>query len=241
MPRRSAPTIGRGDRLSGHPRAPGAGQAPLRAGGLGARPGPQLGPGPLCRPLPLGRPGRPRRPHRRPRQPAGGALLAVHTLAVKYTSQVYLEALPHLASTVAVLAFTRSRAGRDRWFWLSAVALGVTAASKFTYLPVAVSWSPTWPWRPRARWRDLLLYGLVALAVFLAAQPHLWRDPLPGCWTRCFSRPLLARRPRARGGLSLVPAPLLDHPLAPFDLASRRLYLACSFWWCGPPSGRSTV
>ncbi|MFN2226915.1 MAG: transcriptional regulator, partial [Anaerolineae bacterium] len=39
--------------------------------------------------------------------PLAGGLLAVHTLAVKYTSQVYLEALPHLASLAAVLALSR--------------------------------------------------------------------------------------------------------------------------------------
>ncbi len=35
--------------------------------------------------------------------------MAVHTMAIKYTSQAYLEALPHLASLGAVLALVRSR------------------------------------------------------------------------------------------------------------------------------------
>jgi 4-amino-4-deoxy-L-arabinose transferase-like glycosyltransferase len=111
--------------------------------------------------------------------PLAGALLAVHTLVVKYTSQVYLEALPLLASTVAVLAYTRVCAGRDRWFWLSAVALGVAAASKFTYVPVVVVVVAYLTlWERRARWWDLLLYGLVALAVFWLLDPTLWRHPL---------------------------------------------------------------
>lgn len=115
--------------------------------------------------------------------PLAGALLAVHTMAVKYSSQVYLEALPLLASTIAVLACTRVHRVRDRWFWLSAVALGVTAASKFSYLPVAVvvlaylalAQQET---RPRFRWRDLILYLVAALLVFWFLNPTLWRDPL---------------------------------------------------------------
>ena len=41
--------------------------------------------------------------------PLAGGLLAIHTLAVKYTSQAYLEALPLCAGLAAVLALTRSR------------------------------------------------------------------------------------------------------------------------------------
>lgn len=40
--------------------------------------------------------------------PAAGALLAVHTYTVKYTSQIYLEALPMFTATVAVLSYVRA-------------------------------------------------------------------------------------------------------------------------------------
>ncbi len=45
--------------------------------------------------------------------PLAGALFAVHTLTLKYTSQAYLEALPLFAGLAAVLALTRWRGGRD--------------------------------------------------------------------------------------------------------------------------------
>jgi hypothetical protein len=109
--------------------------------------------------------------------PLAGGLLAVHTLAVKYTSQVYLEALPHLASIGCVLAFSRVKSGRDRWFWLSALALGVTAASKLTYLPILFPLLYLAVWDKRLRWHDLLLYGLAAVAVFGLLDPTLWHDP----------------------------------------------------------------
>jgi hypothetical protein len=37
--------------------------------------------------------------------PAAGLLLAIHTYAIKYTAQVYLEALPMLTATICVLAY----------------------------------------------------------------------------------------------------------------------------------------
>jgi ligand-binding sensor domain-containing protein len=110
--------------------------------------------------------------------PLAGALLAVHTMTVKYTSQVYLEALPHLASLVAVLAFSRSTSARDRWYWFSAVALGVTAAGKLAYLPVVLVVFYLARWEKRFRWVDILLYLAVAVAVFWLLNPTLWRDPL---------------------------------------------------------------
>ncbi|MBN1660378.1 MAG: transcriptional regulator [Anaerolineae bacterium] len=123
--------------------------------------------------------------------PLAGGLLALHTLAIKYTSQVYLEALPHLASILAVLAFSRIRskdnsaagpaAGGARasaWFWLSAVALGVTAAGKLTYLPVLFPILYLAIWEKRLRWHALLLYGTAALAVFWLLNPTLWHDPV---------------------------------------------------------------
>lgn len=110
--------------------------------------------------------------------PLAGALLAADSLVVKYTSQAYLEALPFCAGVAAVLALARSRAPRDRWFWLSAVALGVTAAGKFTYFPVVFPILYLAIIQQKRRWSDLLLYVTVAVAVFWALNPALWRQPL---------------------------------------------------------------
>lgn len=114
-----------------------------------------------------------------------GAMLAVHTLAVKYTSQAYLEAVPLFASIVAAAGFERAvraapagRIARSPWFWASAFALGTTAASKFTYLMVglvilyltAVNWRAVWRWLPA--------YAAVALGSFYLLNPTLWPDPI---------------------------------------------------------------
>ena len=110
--------------------------------------------------------------------PLAGLLLAADSLVVKYTSQAYLEALPFCAGLAAVLALSRSRAPRDRWFWLSAAAAGVTAAGKFTYFPVIFPIFYLAVVRQRRRWSDLLFYLGVAAAVFWALNPALWHAPL---------------------------------------------------------------
>ncbi|MCC7361366.1 MAG: hypothetical protein IT317_17905 [Anaerolineales bacterium] len=120
---------------------------------------------------------------------AGGPLAALffatHTLVVKYTSQAYLEALPLLASTVAVLALVpaprRARVAPPRlgrWLLLSAVALGVTAASKFSYAPVLVVILYLAVFEQRWSWRVLLPYLVIAAGVFLALDPALWPAPV---------------------------------------------------------------
>lgn len=110
--------------------------------------------------------------------PLAGGLLAVHTMAVKYTSQAYLEALPLLASTGALLAFVRARSARSGWFWVSALALGATAAAKYTYFPVLVPILYLAVWEKRVRWTYLLLYVVAAAAAFWALNPTLWHQPV---------------------------------------------------------------
>ena len=116
-------------------------------------------------------------------EPLAGLALALHTMHTKYTSQAYLEALPAFASALCVLAYARSQAKgrRDRWFWLSAVALGVTAASKYIYVVaglVILGWLLWDVKRQARRVYDPLLFGLTAALVFLALNPILWTDPL---------------------------------------------------------------
>ena len=112
--------------------------------------------------------------------PLAGGLLGVHTLAVKYTSQAYLEAVPHALTIACILAFVRTDKGkRDVWFWLSALALGAAAAGKFTYIPVilaVLAYVAFFDKRIPLRW--LALYAAVAAATFLTLNVTLWHDPI---------------------------------------------------------------
>ncbi|WP_152031766.1 hypothetical protein [Longilinea arvoryzae] len=128
--------------------------------------------------------------------PLAGLLLAVHTFAVKYTSVVYLEALPACTSLVAVLAYAHwlnsfigkdenRRWGKIGWLALSALMLGVSAASKYLYAVVGIVivlhfllYSLL---RRQFRIRKLLplaAWGIGALVIFFLCDPYLWPDPI---------------------------------------------------------------
>ncbi|MGA9349461.1 MAG: ABC transporter permease subunit [Anaerolineae bacterium] len=114
--------------------------------------------------------------------PLAGLFLAVHTFTIKYTSQVMLEALPALTSAVAVLAYARSKRQWNGWLALSAVALGLTASSKYLYAIVGVVIVVHWLWEtwgeaPR-NLRPMTMWGVLALGVFFATDPYLWPAPV---------------------------------------------------------------
>ena len=111
--------------------------------------------------------------------PLAGGMLGVHTLAVKYTSQVYLEAIPHALTTAALFAFLRtSKEVPDKWFWLSALALGAATAGKFTYIPViaiVIIYLAFFEKKMPVHW--MVAYGLLAGMTFYAFDVTLWHDP----------------------------------------------------------------
>ncbi len=109
--------------------------------------------------------------------PLAGGLLAVQTLVVKYTSQAYLEALPLFAALGAFFALYRSKALWDRWFWLSAFALGLTAAGKYSYFPILIVILYLYLWEKKFPLRSLLPYLLISAFTFWAFDPALWHDP----------------------------------------------------------------
>lgn len=114
--------------------------------------------------------------------PLAGGLLAVHMMAVKYTSEVYLEAMPLCMSFAAVFAAYYADKGSKRWLWLSAVALGATGAGKFTYFPVIFPVLYLLIWEQKRSWSDLARYLVIAALAFLALNPTLWNEP----FTRLF-------------------------------------------------------
>jgi ABC-type sugar transport system permease subunit len=126
--------------------------------------------------------------------PLAALFLGIHTWQIKYTSQVMLEALPSLTSTLTVLFYIKGRAGALRgrwngWLLLSAVGLGLTAASKYTYCLAGVAILVDWLWAtypteaPRrsvvtwVRWlAPVAGWGLLSIPVFVAFDPRLWVD-----------------------------------------------------------------
>jgi len=118
--------------------------------------------------------------------PIGGILLAFHTFTIKYVSQVMLEALPALTSLLMVLAYLQYKK-RNRnigWLLVSSIFLGLTAASKYMYCLIAIAILIDWFLSAKENgelnlfFRNTLLWGLLAFAIFFAADPYLWPDPV---------------------------------------------------------------
>jgi hypothetical protein len=110
--------------------------------------------------------------------PLAGGFLAVQTLMVKYTSQAYLEALPLLMSLLAILLLQRSRGKRDKWFLLSAIALGITGAGKYSYFPILFVLLYVMIWEKHFKMGDMVLYFFMAGIIFFGLNPYLWHDPI---------------------------------------------------------------
>lgn len=115
--------------------------------------------------------------------PLAGLFLAIHSYTVKYTAQVYLEALPMLTSTIAVFAYLRARGKANGWLWLSGAALGLTAAGKYIYCVAGVAIAIDMVWCGLSKQRIgrqvalLAGWGGLALLVFYVANPYLWPNP----------------------------------------------------------------
>ena len=146
--------------------------------------------------------------------PLAGLLLALSTWQIKYTSQIMLEPLPSLLSTIMVVCYVWGRnrllPGTNRpqgsarrrpllngWLLLSAVAFGLTEASKFTYGVAGVAVLAHWLWSTRPEefgpdWQftrrkgsillhwlaPVVLWALVSVVAFVASDPRMWSDPL---------------------------------------------------------------
>jgi ABC-type sugar transport system permease subunit len=118
--------------------------------------------------------------------PIAGLLLGFHAFTIKYDSQVMLEALPALTSLITVVAYLESKRRKNHMMWLlvSAIFLGLTAASKYLYCLVAIAILIDWSLETKksGEWRkffgNVLLWGVISLAMFFLADPYLWPDPI---------------------------------------------------------------
>lgn len=117
--------------------------------------------------------------------PLAGLALATHTFTIKYVSQIMLEALPALTSFLMALAYLQFKKNhRTGWLVASAVFLGLTAASKYLYCVIGITILADWFMDAKARdevkpfFRQALLWGFLGVAIFFAANPFLWTDPI---------------------------------------------------------------
>jgi hypothetical protein len=128
--------------------------------------------------------------------PLAGLWLALDTYHAKFTSQAYLEGVAGLFALLAVLLFERALRRREPEgllpevkapapgpLLLSAAALALATASKYPFgLVVGLTMLPFLVHRTRGRPGLLVAFVGVGLAVFVAADPYLWVDPVDRIW-----------------------------------------------------------
>lgn len=117
--------------------------------------------------------------------PLAGLALATHTFTIKYVSQIMIEALPALTSFITALAYLQFKKNHKRgWLITSAIFLGLTAAAKYLYCVVGIAILIDWFMDARSReqikpfFKQAAVWGLLAVAIFFAANPYLWADPI---------------------------------------------------------------
>lgn len=120
--------------------------------------------------------------------PLGGLLLGIHAWTIKYVSQIMLEAIPAFSSLVSVLTYLMWKRQQNTkfsfWLVVSAIFLGMTAASKYLYCIVGVAILVDWLLDAQDRGgrkvtlRSIVGWGLIAVAMFFVFNPYLWPDPI---------------------------------------------------------------
>lgn len=110
--------------------------------------------------------------------PWAGFFLTLHSMTLKYTSQAYLEALPLFAMVFSVYSLLRSEKHGKRWFYLSAILLGVIAASKYPYLFIIVILSYIWFQFSEKKLSDAIKFIIVSGVTFFILNPSIWAEPV---------------------------------------------------------------
>jgi hypothetical protein len=121
--------------------------------------------------------------------PVAGILLAVQSFAVRYTSVIYLEAVPMLFSLLSIWAFSKSIrlgfSGRKALYWslVSSIALGITAASKYIYAIVGLTClvyaiGLIIYHRKFKMVKNIILWCGTSLFIFFICDPYLWPSPI---------------------------------------------------------------
>ena len=130
--------------------------------------------------------------------PLAGLLLAIDSISIKYTSVIYLEALPGSLSILGALLFSstlgwlqqkeklsiKNHKKETVRLALAALCLGAAAAAKYPYGIVALAVGLVYlltairaRWNDLARWGLILAFAVLTLAAFIAANPYLYPDP----------------------------------------------------------------
>jgi len=116
--------------------------------------------------------------------PIAGFFLSVNSWSIMYSSVAYLDSPTAFFATLAVLAFNRSKYRLNKYLIISAVATGMSFASKYTLpIPIALFLLLLWKsWKERYSndgfevFLSLLVYFYLSILTFFLCDPILWTN-----------------------------------------------------------------
>lgn len=113
--------------------------------------------------------------------PIAGFFLSVNSWSIMYSSVAYLDSPTAFFATLAVLTFNRSKYRLNKYLIISAVATGMSFASKYTFpIPIAIFLLLLWK-ALRERFTSnvtvpLVCYGVISVLTFFLCDPILWNN-----------------------------------------------------------------
>ncbi len=131
--------------------------------------------------------------------PLAGLALAIDSFAIKFTSVIYLEAIPMFFALLATWLFSegskwmrtgeqvnlKGRGKELALLFFSSISLGLAAACKYQYGMVGIAivlfyaiWILAKKPKELIRYLIPLVYGIIALGSFFAADPYLYSNPV---------------------------------------------------------------
>jgi len=113
--------------------------------------------------------------------PIAGFFLSVNSWSIMYSSVAYLDSPTAFFATLAILAFNRSKYRLNKYLIISAVATGMSFASKYTLpIPIALFLLLLWKSLRKGFTRNfamsLVCYGVISVLTFFLCDPILWTN-----------------------------------------------------------------
>lgn len=107
-----------------------------------------------------------------------GFLFALHSMTLKYTSQAYLEALPMLMAILTIFLLDKASQQTRKYFWLSAICFGVSAAAKYPFLAILFVILFMFLQKKELTISEVIKYFGLSLVVFYIFNPNVWLNPI---------------------------------------------------------------
>lgn len=109
--------------------------------------------------------------------PIAGIFMAVSSWQIKYSAEAMLDSGATFFATVAILALIKMNGKKiEKYFMISAIAIGMAFASKYITATTAITILPFLFIKTKKNRKLFFIYGIIAFTTFFIFDPILWTD-----------------------------------------------------------------